>query len=51
MPTKHKPLWRGYQKNAEADNISSTPSFIVNGKNVPNQSYADFSAILDAELN
>lgn len=48
---KAQTLVAWYQKNAEADDISSTPSFIVNGKKVANQSYADFSAILDAELN
>jgi len=47
---KAQTLVAWYQQNAEADDISSTPSFVVNGKKVPNQSYADFSAILDAEL-
>ena len=48
---KAQTLVAWYQQNAEADDISSTPSFVVNGKKVPNQSYADFSAILDDELN
>lgn len=48
---KAQTLVAWYQQNAKADDISSTPSFIVNGKKVPNQSYADFSAVLDAELN
>ncbi len=39
-----------FQKNAEADGIQSTPSFIVNGKSVSNQSYDEFSAMIDAEL-
>ncbi|MBL4767147.1 MAG: DsbA family protein [Rhodobacteraceae bacterium] len=47
---KAQTLVAWYQHNAEVDDISSTPSFVINGKKVPNQSYADFSAILDAEL-
>jgi protein-disulfide isomerase len=39
-----------YQKNAEADGITSTPSFLVNGEKYSNMSYADFAAILDKEL-
>ena len=39
-----------YQENAERDGIQSTPSFIVNGKPVSNQSYADFKALIEAEL-
>ncbi|AVO37412.1 DsbA family protein [Pukyongiella litopenaei] len=39
-----------YQDNAKADNITATPSFIMNGEPVSNQSYADFSAVIDAEL-
>lgn len=47
---KAKSLVAWYQENAEKDEITGTPSFIVNGKKVPNQSYADFSALIDAEL-
>lgn len=47
---KAQTLIAWYQKNAEADNISATPSFIINGKSVPNQPYAEFSALLDEEL-
>ncbi len=47
---KAKTLVAWYQENVKADGIESTPSFIVNGKSVSNQSYADFSAIIDAEL-
>ncbi len=39
-----------FQNNAEADEVQSTPSFIVNGKKVANQPYADFAALIDAEL-
>ncbi len=39
-----------YEKNAAADNINSTPSFVINGQNHANMSYADFKAIIDEEL-
>ena len=40
-----------YQENAEADGIQSTPSFLIGGDLIAgNQSYADFSALLDAKL-
>ena len=39
-----------YQENASADNISSTPSFVINGRTYSNMNYGDFSAILDDEL-
>lgn len=47
---KAKTLVAWYQENAEADEITGTPSFIVNGKKVSNMSYADFSALIDEEL-
>lgn len=39
-----------YQKNAEADNIQGTPSFLINGRMESNMSYADFERLLNAEL-
>ena len=39
-----------YQENATEHGIESTPSFILNGEKVSNQSYADFRKLLDAEL-
>ena len=40
-----------YKKNAEADEIRSTPTFIINGeKHSGNKSYEEFSAILDGLL-
>ncbi|SFT99321.1 DsbA family protein [Sedimentitalea nanhaiensis] len=47
---KAQTLVAWFQKNAEADEVNSTPSFIVNGKKVANQPYADFAALIDAEL-
>lgn len=48
--TKAQALVAWYQENAAADGINATPSFIINGKKVPNQSFAGFSAIIDAKL-
>lgn len=39
-----------FQKNAEADKIEGTPSFIINGTKHANMSYDDLKKILDAEL-
>ncbi|TMV04903.1 DsbA family protein [Ruegeria sediminis] len=39
-----------YQENAEKDGIEATPTFIVNGKKVENQSYADFKTLIEEEL-
>lgn len=48
--TKAQTLIKWYEDNAKADGVESTPSFIINGKSVSNQSYADFKKVLDAEL-
>jgi len=40
-----------YQENAEADGISSTPSFVINGRKYGNMSYVDFASIIDEELS
>lgn len=39
-----------YQANAGADEITGTPSFIINGEKYSNMSYSDFAAILDEKL-
>ncbi|MFT4150991.1 MAG: DsbA family protein [Paracoccaceae bacterium] len=39
-----------FQKNAEADNLQGTPSFVINGTMHSNMSYDDMKKILDAEL-
>ncbi|SFO92124.1 DsbA family protein [Tranquillimonas alkanivorans] len=39
-----------YQQNREADDINSTPTFIIDGEKYSNMSYDDFSAILDEKL-
>ena len=39
-----------YQQNVEADGITATPSFIVNGEKVDNQGYDSFSALIEKKL-
>lgn len=40
-----------YQHHAEADDITGTPSFILNGEKIANQgSYEAFAKLIDAEL-
>ena len=48
--TKAKTLVAWFQENVTEHDISATPSFVVNGKKVANQSWSDFSALLDGEL-
>jgi protein-disulfide isomerase len=47
---KARALVTWYQKNAEADGIDATPTFVINGIKVPNQSYEGFRKIIEAEL-
>ncbi|PWE32632.1 thiol-disulfide oxidoreductase [Maritimibacter sp. 55A14] len=39
-----------YQETAKADDITSTPSFVINGDKFSNMSYEDFSSVLDDKL-
>ena len=39
-----------FQANAAADNVSSTPSFIINGESYSNMSYDEFARVLDEKL-
>ncbi|MEX0368690.1 MAG: DsbA family protein [Ruegeria sp.] len=48
--TRAQTLVAWYQENAERDGINATPSFVMNGKKVDNQSYADFKKLIEAEL-
>lgn len=43
-------LVAAYQTNAEADEVTGTPSFVINGEKHPNMSYASFTEILDGLL-
>jgi protein-disulfide isomerase len=47
---KAKAMVAVWEKNAEQDNVTSTPSFVVNGTNYSNMSYAEFATVLDKEL-
>lgn len=40
-----------YQENATRDDIQATPSFLLNGRKISNQNYADFKKLIEAELN
>lgn len=39
-----------YQENAEADDITSTPSFVIDGEKYSNMPYAEMTEILDEAL-
>lgn len=39
-----------YEKNAEADNVRATPSFIINGEAYSNMGYDDFAKVIDEKL-
>lgn len=39
-----------FQVNAERDNVTATPSFIINGEPATNMSYASFAQLLDEKL-
>ena len=39
-----------YQQNAEADNVRSTPSFMINGEPYSNMAYGSFKEIIEAKL-
>ncbi|MGB3280202.1 MAG: DsbA family protein [Pseudorhodobacter sp.] len=39
-----------FQADSAADDITSTPSFVLNGSKHSNMNYADLKALLDAEL-
>ncbi|MEQ6249734.1 DsbA family protein [Sulfitobacter sp. HNIBRBA3233] len=47
---KAKALVTWYQQNAEADDIDSTPTFLINGKKYSNMAYADMKEIIEEAL-
>ena len=47
---KAQALVAWYQENAEADDIQSTPSFVIDGELYNNMPYDEFSKILDEKL-
>lgn len=47
---KLRALVAWYQQNAETDDVSSTPTLIVNGTKHGNMNFEDLSALIEAEL-
>ena len=45
--TKLQTLVAWYQENAERDDVTSTPTFVINGKKYSNMSYNEMAAIID----
>ncbi len=39
-----------FQKNATADNVEGTPSFVIGGDKVPNQPWDEMKKVIDAKL-
>ncbi len=48
--TKAQTLVTWYQENAEEHDVTATPSFVLNGKKIENQSYDSLKALIEAEL-
>jgi protein-disulfide isomerase len=40
-----------FEANAARDGISSTPSFVIDGRTYSNMNFAEFQSIIDAKLN
>lgn len=49
-PTTAQTLVAWFEENSARDEITSTPSFIINGEKFSNMSYSDFAAVLDERL-
>ena len=47
---KAQSLVAWWEENQKADDINSTPSFIINGKKYSNMPYAEMKEIIDAAL-
>lgn len=47
---KAQAMVAAFEQNAESDDISSTPSFVINGTKYSNMSFEEFGEILDKEL-
>jgi protein-disulfide isomerase len=47
---KAQTLVAWFQQNAEADEVDSTPSLVINGEKHPNMAWADLKSIIDGEL-
>ncbi|MCC5985647.1 MAG: DsbA family protein [Rhodobacteraceae bacterium] len=44
-------LTAAYQRNAEADNIRATPTFMINGRQYSNMPYSEFESVLNDLLD
>ncbi len=44
---KAEALWAYYVKNAEADGVTSTPSFVINGRTYTNSQFGSYDAMKD----
>ncbi|WP_294610683.1 DsbA family protein [uncultured Roseovarius sp.] len=47
---KAKTLVAWYQEHAEADDVTSTPTLVINGQKYSNMNYADLKAIIEEKL-
>jgi len=47
---KLRTLVAWYQQNAKADDVSATPTFVVDGETMSNMGYSDMKAMLDEKL-
>lgn len=47
---KAEALFTWYQENAERDNVTGTPSFLIDGQKYSNMAYDEFASILDGKL-
>jgi protein-disulfide isomerase len=48
---KAKTLVAWYQENAQADDVSGTPTFIIDGKKHSNMSYSDLKELIEGKLD
>ena len=49
-PTTAQTLVAWFEENSARDEITSTPSFVIDGEKFSNMSYSDFAAVLDERL-
>lgn len=47
---KARTLVAWYQENQAADDVTGTPSFVLNGRKISNMPYAELSSLIEAEL-
>ena len=47
---KAEAMYAEFQENAAADNIDSTPSFVIEGEKYSNRPYEDLAALIDEQL-